>query len=576
MKMKKYVKVIAILLIALFLVAACGTPAADVPEEATQDTAVTGNGAAQDTQVPVVGEEGPLGRMPNPITIRVGTGFGLAEGAVPPGTTPQNMMLNDLLADLFDIHLEWLWAVPVDQAEDRLQLALATSEVPDIMSLENPLDFFELAEFGQLRDLRGAMDIYLLPEIREMFRYFNDAPLDIVTVNGELLAIPRVVDSFQFMPLIWYRYDWVQELNLSVPTNMDEFHAMLQAFVDNNMGGPNTVGISMFGEPVHWAPDARAIFQGYGSYPETWVNRGGELVYGTVQPETQQALLRLRQMYADGILNPEFGVMNVDMVVEEIVADRVGAVSGEWWLPNWPLNDHLEYNPDAIWRGLPIVTPDGSPGIVSIPRNNIHEYHVVSVNAPAGAEEALMRIINLRWAIDYWPDALERFDDRILPESGYVYNWGPGRVLLAHEQYVNFVALRQAIETGNTDHFTSSQQWDLWLAYQIIEHGYQSDVMSYPQAWGLHVSRVAEAGGWETNMYIRDNNLFIFNEFYGEPTPTEIARSAILQDMWLEFYVNFVMGNIPESDWYDFVDNWHNLGGTDWSREVNEQFRAMQ
>jgi putative aldouronate transport system substrate-binding protein len=281
-------------------------------------------------------------------------------------------------------------------------------------------------------------------------------------------------------------------------------------------------------------------------------------------------------MYADGLMNPEFGIMNTDMVVEEIVADRVGAISGEWWLPNWPLNNHLEYNPDAIWRGMPIVTPDGSPGIVSIPRNNIHIYHVVSANAPEGTEEALMRIINLRWAIDYWQNAQELFGDRILPESGYVYNWGPGRVILAHEQYVNFNTLREVIATGNTDLLVSSQQEDLWLAYQILEHGYESEDMGLAQAWGLHVSRVAEGGGWDTNMRIRDNNQFIFNEFYGEPTPTEVARFSILHDMWLEFFVNFVMGNLPIEAWDEFVDNWYNLGGANWTSEVNEQFRALQ
>ena len=572
--MKKIFRIIALILVVIFLVAACA-PAADTPtgaDPAAPTEPAPGNGVVE--QAPPFDGDIWFSPMPEPITIRVGGGFGVAEGAVPPGTTLENMMLNELLAEM-NIHLEWMWAVPNEQANERLQLALATGDVPDIIDLTDSIDFFELAGFGQLRDLRPAMDRYILPEIREMYRYFNDVPLEIASMDGSLLAIPHVVDSFQGMPLIWYRYDWMTQLGISLPTNLDEFQAMLQAFADNQMGGPNTVPLSMQNEPVHWAPDARAIFQGYGAYPETWLNRGGELVFGSIQPETEQALLRLRDMYASGLLNPEFGTMNVDMVVEEIVADRVGAISGEWWLPNWPLNTHLEANPDAEWRGMPILTPDGSPGIVSIRRNNIHVYHVVTANAPPGTEEALMRIINLRWAIDYWPDTLERFGERVLPESGYVYNWGPGRIILAHEQYVNFVALREAIATGNTDHFTSSQQRDLWTAYQVLEQGLVTEDMSWATAWGLHVSRVAEGGGWDSNMQIMQNNQFIFNEFYGEPTPTEVARFSILHDMWLEFFVSFVMGLTPETAFADFVNDWRSLGGDDWTAEVNQQFREM-
>jgi len=566
--MRKIFRVLALMLAIVFLVAACA------PADPSLDSASDNNGG--DTASPIFDGDIWFSPMPEPITIRVGGGFGVAEGAVPPGTTLENMMLNDLLADMFNIHLEWMWAVPIEQANERLQLALAVGDVPDIIGLYESLDFFELAGFDQLRDLRPAMERYLLPEIREMYRYFSDVPLDIVTVNGNLLSIPHVVDSFQGMPLIWYRYDWMTALGISQPANMDEFQAMLQAFADSQMGGPNTVPLSMQGaEPVSWAPDARAIFQGYGAYPETWINRNGELVFGTIQPETGQAMLRLRDMYANGLLNPEFATMNVDMVVEEIIADRVGAVSGEWWLPNWPLNTHLEANPDAEWRGMPIVTPDGSPGIVSIRRNNISQYHVVTANAPPGTEEALMRIINLRWAISYWPDALELFGNRILPESGFVYNWGPGRVILAHEQYVNFVALREAIATGNTDHFTSSQQEDLWLAYQVVEQGLETEEMTWATAWGLHVSRVAEGGGWDSNMQIMQNNQFIFDEFYGEPTPTEVARFSILHDMWLEFFVSFVMGLIPETAFADFVNDWRILGGDDWTAEVNQQFREL-
>ena len=587
--MKRIVLCITVLLVAMLVFSACDrggddTPAATPPPveqdqpDTNQDEPAEQDEPAAEQDEPAPEARGPLCPMPERIVINVGASFGTPEGNVPPGTTPETQTINELLLEHMNIEINYMWMVPSAQGEERFNLAIATGDVPDIMRV-NKRNFSEFLQFGMIRDVTDAFNSYLMPLARESFAYHNDAPLHRVSRDGRLYAIPMVRDSFQQVQLIWYRNDWAEALGLSTPTTMDEFHEMAVAFAQNDMSGQhNTTGFGLIDNIVTtWMPDARGLFHGYGAYPGAWIERGGELVFGTIQPEVQQALNRLRRMYADGGIHHEFATMNLDQLVADIAGDRVGLIMGEWWLPAWPFNQNIEMNPNADWRATKIVTPEGTPGTTIIDENNALVFYVVSANAPVGTEEALVRMINLHWDITHNVDALEIYGDRILPENGWVYNWAPAYLnLAAFEQYLNYTMVNEAIRTGDTSAFFTPGQNNLWRAHHVINEGYEFDDMSFTDAWGLYTSRVARHGGWGVTMDVRDAGLFIINRFYGEPTPTELAVFSILNDMWMEFYPRYIMGDLPYEAWDTFVADWLRLGGADWTREVNEQFSAMQ
>ncbi|MCL2572382.1 MAG: extracellular solute-binding protein [Defluviitaleaceae bacterium] len=581
--MKRGLLALALLMSMVLILAACNRggeeQAADpTPEPTPQAEATT----TPDVDEPEVEESDVpfyLTPMADRLVINVGASFGTPEGAVPPGTTPETNTFNELVRDHLNVEFSYMWMVPSAQGEERFQLALATGDVPDIMQLGRR-DFAELSSFGMLRDLRPAFDEFVSPGIRGLFEYFNDGPLELATRDGQLLGIPLPTDSHQQIQLVWYRHDWLEALDLSVPTTMEELIDLAVAFVENDMSGQgNTTGIGLQQTLVTtWMPDARGIFHGHGAFPTAWINRGGELIPGTIQPETRDALNTLRNMYSVGAIHQEFATMNMDQLTAEIVGDRVGIVLGEWWLPNWPMNSNLENNPDADWRATTLVAPAGAPAPHAvISRNNVVRYTVVSANAPAGTEEALMKILNLHWEIMYSLDAEERFGDRIHPENGFVYNWAPAYLNMAgFEQYLNYVMVNEAILSGDTSAFFTSDQRDLFYAHTIVNEGHVSETMPFHQAWGLYTSRVAHHGGWGMTMQVRDSGRILFNEFYGDPTPTEMAVASILSDMWAEFSARYIMGAIDYDAWYTFVEDWLRLGGEAWTAEVNEQFSAMQ
>ena len=58
----------------------------------------------------------------------------------------------------------------------------------------------------------------------------------------------------------------------------------------------------------------------------------------------------------------------------------------------------------------------------------------------------------------------------------------------------------------------------------------------------------------------------------GEAKP---ARSATLSDLSVSFVVEYIMGQKTDADWESFKQSWYELGGTDWTNEVNEQYNSI-
>lgn len=63
--------------------------------------------------------------------------------------------------------------------------------------------------------------------------------------------------------------------------------------------------------------------------------------------------------------------------------------------------------------------------------------------------------------------------------------------------------------------------------------------------------------------------------FYGAATATEQRVSATLSDLAVSFVVEYIMGQRTEADWASFQSSWNELGGADWTAEVNEQYNSI-
>jgi putative aldouronate transport system substrate-binding protein len=343
------------------------------------------------------------------------------------------------------------------------------------------------------------------------------------------------------------------------------------------MGGPNTTGLGLHQTLITWGYDARGFFHGFGAYPGSWLDIDGVLSPGIVRPEVKNALDALRYMYAEGLLNREFATMNMDQLVADIVAGTVGMVYCEWWGFNWPLNNHILADPTADWGAVLIPSATGEPANTLINGNMVTVYNAISANAPPEAAEAAIKMLNLAWILDGGitpEEAYELYGEWSIPEGGYVYNWAPFFIADTTVFTKNFYLLQDAIAKNDFSGLYTAPQQELVISYQVLFEGLEHEDFPYSRAWGLWNSRGGD--GWALTMEVRDRELYVVNEFFGMPTPTQVSRGSTLNDMWVEFSARYIMGALAESEWDVFVNNWLTLGGADWSREADEQWQGLR
>lgn len=209
--------------------------------------------------------------------------------------------------------------------QEQLNLKIAAGEMPDMFLPVNGMET-DLARNGAILDLTN-----LLPE--KAPNLWNCVPEEVWNViksydpngKGGIYTIPSVLDYGRTGGLI--RKDWLDKLGLSMPKTQDEFVEVLKAFRDKDPNGNKQKDEIPTGgrEQARWMDYLYAM---YGiamneGYPD-WDVYKGELTYSAVTQNMKDALVFIRKLYAEGLLDQETFLNSKDKWEGKISSNRVG------------------------------------------------------------------------------------------------------------------------------------------------------------------------------------------------------------------------------------------------------------
>lgn len=576
-------KTIAMLLVAALsasLFTGCGgtTSKEQTSKETAKDTTVeeTKQGETDQTN----SEEENSAEMPDvwakydpPIEVTAVASYNVPEdGIVPQDTTPENQKWVDIMEEYLGIQLKYDWIVPASQGAQKLDVTIASGQIPDIMQVDES-QFELLKESDMLGDLTEAYG-YLLEPIRQSLETDPTLLKKCTNEAGELVAIPYTLDNFQQTQLIYIREDWLANLNLEVPQSMEELIEVAKAFKENDPdqnGKDDTVGIALYKELYAGFGGATGLMNGFGAYPKMWIkDKEGNLVSGDVQPEMRDALLALQEMYKDGLLDPEYVAMDSNKMQEAVVGGKAGIVLGEWWVPAWPLNLSIDNNPDARWKAINLVKAGGGIANTGLNHAFIGSYNVISKECEN--PEAMVKMLNIYYdTLTTTVSERESVYDRELwkPENGFVYNWCPVRMQETFLQTRMYKEVNDALKKGSSDELGIAKFVELYDATKRMETEFNGT------DWGLYYSRVAEDGGMGLTEKVRAESLYTMNEFYGSFTETMLTSQGTLDTLRDEVYHRIITG-APIEEFDKFVEDWSKMGGDEITKEVNEWYAAQQ
>ena len=427
------------------------------------------------------------------------------------------------------------------------------------------------------KDLTDAYNNDASNDVKNILNMLGEAPMQYASRDGKLYGIPAALDPTEGVAGLYYRSDWLDALGLSEPTNVQEMNDMLVKFAEYGPtvnGGKATAGLGSTSSVLNTNFALAAYFQAYGAYPNKWIMRDGELVNGIVQDEMVDALNGLKDLYDRGALAPDFATWNSDQFTERVTSDQVGATFGTYYIPAWPLNQNKDANPDADWKeiNLPNLGGNAKP---AMNQASIQFFNVVTKNAPEHAEEALVKLINLGMAVNE-NCATDKtiFNGLDKAENGASVFYLPVYIYFP----VPWATYRPEIWAA----YEAKDRDSLKVEYEKVMYDYMDDWLTNGNnsenrgtSWGQYKSRLEKGMGIDIGLTARETGFYETNYFYGGATATEQRASSTLSDTATSFIIEYIMGQKTEADWESFKQSWNDMGGADWTKEVNEQYKSI-
>lgn len=502
-------------------------------------------------------------KMPNPIEVTTFKGV-TANAKLPSGDTVENNQYTRYIKDKSNISFKILWYASGEDFNQKLKLAVASNDLADIMFVDEQT-FLTLADAGQLEDLSKVYEKYASPLMKELFATTQNKAIEKATYKGKLMAIPNISVQADAASMLWVRKDWLDKLGLQMPKTIDDVVAVGKAFVEKDPDGngkADTIGMTGSDTALKMPGKAgfhnfKAIYEAYGAYPNNWIrDSSGNVVYGSILPETKQALGKLREMYAAGIIDKEFALRKD--FNQPVVSGKAGMFLGPWWAGGM-LGDTYANDPKANF--IPTLIPDakGKFNNLMVPVSNRFIAVKKGVKNPEAAVIYANNFIAAQRKVD--PDAL-KLDFTV--DASY---WPIGNATFDYADAVERKSdlLKKALSGETKPESLSPEIKTLYDNAIVDKANPKADI----KVWKAYYGYTAPADVLKTPM----------NKVYSEftaTTKTMERKWANLDKLESETFFKIVMGEQPLDSFDKFVTDWKAQGGDEITKEVKDEISKTQ
>lgn len=537
----------------LVSLAACANP----EEEKSSISSVSDVSSIDDNN------DGPLVPYEQMLTITVPGVIGASHSFIEGEDFDENFVTNHY-REKMNIDFRAKWLVDSSQATEKLSLAVASNDLPDMFEVSDTVMLSRLYRAGQIADLTDYYDDYVSDNLRPILEYQDSRGFLTTTFDQKFYGLPVANDLANNLPMGYIRKDWLDALDLELPETLEDLINVARAFRDADMAGNGeTIAIGMndhFG-PMPGEHTLRYIANSMNAYYGIWIpDNAGGLKYSSIQPEMKDALKVMQDLYKEGLIDKGFAVKDGGKVAEDVAAGRIGIYPGVFWNPLWPLAGSVENNPQADWITIPALkNKDGQ----KISQNRIFSYTWVVVRKGFSNPEAVFKSMNF-WYECFHGEYSDMFNDMLSTEKykpvADLWHMQARPVFFAHPEKnlqlsANYIEAQQANDPSLLKTGEARNRWDIWKS--------------------------GGSQGWAHNNFltvsqpvVNNYDGFQFDEFLGIPTDTMQQKMANLNSSMQTAFLNIIMGDSID-DFDLFADDWLNQGGDTITSEVSAWYREV-
>lgn len=452
-----------------------------------------------------------------------------------------------------DLDMAWV-AADNDSNSSKWTAAIASGNVPDFAVVNDDV-YVMLVESGLVADMTELFDEYASEDYKNSIKESN---IQAMTFDGKLLGLPMATPILNGVTMLFVRQDWLDQLNLPVPSTVEEVISTAKAFQQAKLGGENTIGI-LFNNRTGAEGKWDGFLNGFGAYDGIWIEKDNKLVYGNVQEEMKTALLAMQDLYKQGIINPDFAVTTSDLAQEYIVSGKCGI----WYATRWTNSG----------SGVALVESiEGAKESYAMPPSVEGQQYKVQSEKPTTRyifvsnkcehPEAVVQIINKTFEL-YYND----YNNYGIGEDGFL--WYKYSVIDKPEMATTTVDLAKAtVAYEDTGEFMSKDPtaYPKFENWQRALNGDPDIAKWYLMTYGHGTISEVLAKGYDDGMYMMD-------AYAGLPTQTQTLMGDVINDELEAAMFEVVLG-ADISVYENAVANWYSNGGDQITEEVNDWYRV--
>lgn len=542
---------------------------------------------------------------------------------------PRNNAFNDAALQYLNIKLNYVSTTSGENYETRLNTLIAANDVPDVFITSSDTTFENLRRTGLIADiaptfwyLNDAMQEFYLDEL-----YYP--AIETCMQGGKLYAFPNVDNPNEAAQKIYIRKDWLEIAGKEVPSTYEELVDVARAFkasaaeiaaTETGVSAQEIVPIGITREITTKGNNtAQGFFNLFGAQPGAYFEEDGKVVDSNTSEEMKRALDELRKLYEEGLIDKEFYTDTDASVSNDIVAGKVGIVSGMWHAATYPLQSSVsnEYTPGAEWIGIELPAVDGEATVPVVDAMRMQSYAMVS--SKCAHPDALVKLVNLFYDMFYSNTAQETYGSLATPEGGFFYSWVPAKVWYTPYSMQSYYRVNEVFdELWNAgfriDDATLSQMagkdFD-WKGYyvqmssgayaeifnklmvrerdngfklgypymQAIREGKKSAEMSVfeKSGYGIYEQAISDTGGYAYVSQLSSGEKQCKREvFYGAQMPAMQNYGEYLNSYMKQYFLGVITGSEKLSDWNTFVKNYNANGGSAVLHQVQQWYDSTQ
>jgi putative aldouronate transport system substrate-binding protein len=492
---------------------------------------------------------------------------------LPEGDSYSDNAYTRLIQEELGIELESVFEAHGDDYNRQVSLAIASGDLPDVMLVGSRDELQEMVDNDLVEDMTDVFEETASANLKDIYKSFDDIQLEAATFDGRLMAIPST--SYDFGPnMVWMRQDWLDKLGIELDKDgnnaitLDELKDTAKAFKEQDPGNTGkTQGLAL----AYWlssgnhggsAYTGTPIMNAFGAFPKSYIkDEQGKMIYGSNTQGMKESLQFIKELYDEGILDPQFGTRTYEEINAMMINGELGVIPGPWHMPDWGLIQAKQTNPEAIFAPFAIENASGDGKINALSSPGTGQYIVVRKGFKH--PEKIIEMINLiddkvANSTNMEEEFPEIYEYSKLDVDGTVKPFNVIFIKANSEIEDAMLASKAALGEIPMEELSNFSLRD--NAEKI--KAYMDDPNVDPVVWTRYASR-----------YLAENNVMGLareKDLLTEITPPRFNKieanernGAQLGKLEEETFIKYITGEESLDNFDQYIEKWHSQGGTE-------------